>query len=250
MDYTLLNGYSIFELRKIAKDMDIRDASILTKSKLIRDITTCFKYYEKYSDVPKEQKDNNKYTIIKQIGNRGKEGIVYLVKDKKEKKYALKQFKQTKSGNTLKKEAELQQQASKYKVCPKVIEYDVDKKYIVMELLNKNLIEELKEKGELDIEQQREIIQIFRNLDNAKVFHGDANILNFMLDKKGHVKIIDFGFSKPIDDKLIKEHGTDKVNMKFMVSGLLIKLKELTPHKKYDYLIHFVPKEQQYIFNI
>jgi len=35
------------------------------------------------------------YTIIKQIGNEGKEGKTFLVKDRKGNEYAMKTFKKT-----------------------------------------------------------------------------------------------------------------------------------------------------------
>ena len=39
--------------------------------------------------------------------------------------------------------------------------------------------------------------------------------------------IIDFGFSKPVDQKLITELASDFPNQKFMYIGLLIQFKEI-----------------------
>lgn len=51
--------------------------------------------------------------------------------------------------------------------------------------------------------QQKQILDIFIKLDDALVFHGDSNILNYML-KNNKIYIIDFGMSKHIDEKLKK----------------------------------------------
>ena len=39
--------------------------------------------------------------------------------------------------------------------------------------------------------------------------------------------MIDYGFAKDIDDKLIRKHETETPNMKFMILGLILKLKEI-----------------------
>ena len=97
-----------------------------------------------------------------------------------------------------------------------------------MDKLNKNLFDVLKEnKGHLSDYLQTEIIRIIMTLDNIKIFHGDPNPLNFMLDSNDKLYIIDYGFGKKIDDKLVKKHGTHNINMKFMILGLVLKLRDI-----------------------
>ena len=89
------------ELKKIALGMDIKIPK--TKAELVTIMFDCFREYENYK---KEKID--KYTKIKQLGNKGKEGITYLVKTNDELKYAMKTFKKNKSSDKLRKEARFQ----------------------------------------------------------------------------------------------------------------------------------------------
>ena len=117
--------------------------------------------------------------------------------------------------------------AAKHDLSPKIKEIDTDNRYIVMEKLDFNLIDYIKKnKGILSISVQKRIIEIVNKLDEIKVFHGDPNPLNFMF-KGNKLYIIDFGFSKKINSNIKKDHGTVFVNKKFMILGLLIKLKEV-----------------------
>jgi tRNA A-37 threonylcarbamoyl transferase component Bud32 len=153
----------------------------------------------------------------------------------------MKTFKKTKSSERLRQEAELQQMASEFGIAPKVIDIDTVSKYIVMEKMDKHLVDVMKEQnGDLTEEQQQQIIHIFKKLDEAKVFHGDSNILNYMY-KKNKLYMIDFGMSKKIDDKLIKKLKTNTPNMSLMNLGFILKLKELDcPPSSYTYLMTFV----------
>ena len=47
------------------------------------------------------------------------------------------------------------------------------------------------------------------------------------MTKGSTMYIIDFGFAKPIDDKLVKKYETNSPNIKFMILGLMLKLKEI-----------------------
>ena len=106
------------------------------KGNYIESISKAFTEYEEYK---KEKID--KYTKIEQIGLKGKEGTTYLVKDKKGKEYAMKTFRKTKSSAKLQKEVELQEKMSKLGVAPKIYDYDVVSKYIVMEKMDKHLFQ-------------------------------------------------------------------------------------------------------------
>jgi len=185
---------------------------------------------------------DNKYNIIKQIGNVGKEGITYLVQRKSDSsEFAMKTFKKTKSSKNILIESELQHIASKSGVCPKIIDVNVDEKFIVMEKLDTHLYDIMKKQnGDISKKHQEQIIDIFKKLDQTKVFHADSNILNYML-KNNKLYIIDFGMSRKIDEKLIKKLDDDRPNLTFMTLGFVLKLKELKcPPSAYSYLLNFI----------
>jgi len=185
---------------------------------------------------------DNKYNIIKQIGNVGKEGITYLVQRKSDSsEFAMKTFKKTKSSKNILIESELQHIASKSGVCPKIIDVNADEKFIVMERLDTHLYDIMKKQnGDISKKHQEQIIDIFRKLDQTKVFHADSNILNYML-KNNKLYIIDFGMSRKIDEKLTKKLGDDSPNLTFMTLGFVLKLKELKcPPSAYSYLLNFI----------
>ena len=230
MDYSLLEKTSFGELKKMAKDMGLEAKRSSTE--YITDIQKAFKQYEQYK---KDKVD--KYTRIRQLGNKGKEGICFLVKDTGDKEFAMKTFRKTKSSNTLKNEYTLQKAAALAGVSPRVVEYDSVSKYIVMEKMDQHLVDIMKKQnGNLTKSQQLQIIEIYKKLDEVKVFHGDSNLLNYMLKGK-KIYIIDFGFSKEINDKFIKKLGTDTPNIKIMTLGFIIKLKELKcPPGSWKYL--------------
>ena len=158
----------------------------------------------------------------------------------------MKTFKKTKSSTKLRLEADLQRKASAFKIAPNVIEVDTVFKYIVMDRLDTHLIDVMtKQEGDLTERQQKQIISIYKTLDEAEVFHGDSNILNYMF-KKNKLFIIDFGMSKHIDSKLKKKLETDTPNLTLMTLGFILKLKELKcPESSYSYLIKFVSDENK-----
>jgi tRNA A-37 threonylcarbamoyl transferase component Bud32 len=244
MNISQLKNLSYTELKDIAKDMDISIPK--NKDELVKTMLKCFKEWEKYK---KEKID--KYEKIKQLGEKGKEGIVYLVKTKDGKEYAMKTFKSNKSSDKLRKEAELQCMASEYNIAPKVIEIDTVKKTIVMEKMDKHLIELIKnQEGDLKESQQKQIIKIYEQLDKAKVFHADSNILNYMYKGK-KLYIIDFGMSKEIDDKLIKSLGTSTPNIDLMTLGFILKLKELNcKESSYSYFLNYVSDDNKTKFGL
>jgi len=212
------------------------------KEILIEHILVCFRKYEEY------KKDRfDKYVREKQLGNPGKEGVTYLVRDiDSGEYYAMKTFKKTKSSAKLRLEADLQEKASRFKICPKVIAVDTVFKYIVMERMDTHLLDIMKkQEGDLTERQQKQIIDIYRKLDEAEVFHGDSNILNYMF-KKNKLFVIDFGMGKHIDSKLKKKLATDTPNLTLMTLGFILKLKELNcPATSYSYLIQFVTDDNK-----
>lgn len=231
-----LEKYSLPELKKMALDMDLQMRR--SKAEMIKDITVAFKEYEEY-----KREKIDKYKRCEQLGDKGKEGTTFLVKDRNGREFAMKTFRREKSSSTLKKEFLLQKKASKKNITPRVYEYDTVSKYIVMEKMDRHLYDEIKNKGVLSKKFQERILHIFDKLDEAGVFHGDANILNYMI-KDGEVYIIDFGFSKEITPNVLKKLETSRPNYHLMTIGLILKLKELSlEEKSYKYLKKALPVE-------
>jgi serine/threonine protein kinase len=112
-----------------------------------------------------------------------------------------------------------------------------------MDRMDKHLYEEVKLRGSLSKKYQERILYIFEKLDRAGVFHGDANILNYMI-RGSELYIIDFGFSKEITPQLLKKLGTDRPNGHLMTIGLILKLKELgVTESSYKYLKKSLPSD-------
>jgi len=95
-----------------------------------------------------------------------------------------------------------------------------------MEKMDKHLLDVIVHKKCLSENHQRQIYHLFNKLDDIGVFHNDANICNYML-KGNRIYLIDYGYAKDIDNKLIKQYNTDKLNTKLMLAGFMLKLQEL-----------------------
>lgn len=240
----LLQDYSFTELKQLCKKMDIKPKR--SRAGTIDAIIEGFNEYEEYKN-----KKIDKYTRIKRLGEKGKEGVTYLVTDLEGNKYAMKTFRKGKSSNTLKREYYLQKQASELDVAPKVVEFDTVSKYIVMELMDISLVDVMKkQKGNLLRYQQYQILKLYKRLDEAGVFHGDANISNYMLKGK-QIYMIDYGMSKEITPLLCKKINSDKPNQEIMLLGFILKLKELKcPETAYRYLVPHLKPEQREQFNL
>lgn len=244
MDFTQLNQFSYTELKNLAIKMGLKVRR--DKKTLINNITDAFREYEQY-----KSENIDKYKKVRQIGNKGKEGITYLVTTSTGEEYAMKTFRKKKSSTTLKREVELQKQASTTGIAPEVIDIDTVSKYIVMEKMDKHLIDIMKnQEGDLTRYQQRQIIKIFQKLDRVGVFHGDSNILNYMYKGK-KLYIIDFGMAKPINNSLIRNLGTQTPNIDIMTLGLILKLKELKcPPTSYEHLLPYISENEKKRFQL
>lgn len=183
-----------------------------------------------------------KYDLIKQLGSEGKEGKTYLVNHKHFGNCALKKFRNNIHSNSIHQEAYFLQEASKQHISPKILDLNLEKKYIVMEIMDELLYDRLcKTEGIFTNKDQERLIDIYTNLDKVGIFHADSNILNYMY-KDDTLYIIDFGMSKKIDKDLIKELNTTKPNMELMLLGFILKLKELNcPKTSYEILLRYLP---------
>ena len=145
-------------------------------------------------------------------------------------------------------EVDFQTLASEKGISPKILHSDLNSKKVSMEKLDKTLLDILKKsKGNLSLKYQKRIVEIFKILDELKIFHADPNVLNFM-EKDNQLYIIDFGFAKKITKNLIKKYDNKSdLNMQFMPLGLYIKLKELCPNGKFEIIKAAIPDEKKYI---
>ena len=240
-----LDDLSIEELLEIANEIDMENIPN-DKDNLIINIKKCFNEYKEYN-----KQKFNKYTQMSQLGNDGKDGKTYLVTTTDNKEYAMKKFKKNKSVDKIKEESRLQNLASEFGISPKIIDIDLIGKTIIMEKMDAHLYDIIKtQNGNVTINQQKQLIDIFNKLDESKVMQNDANILNYMV-KDDKIMIIDFGMAKPIDKKLIKKLGFEKPNMKFMLLGFILKLKEFKcPESSYSHLITFVSEKDKADFGL
>lgn len=244
MDYDKIKTLSFSELKEIAIEMGLDKQK--SSQAYVDNITEAFKCYEDY-----KREKIDRYTKVEQLGEKGKEGVVYLVYDNKENRdCAMKCFRKSKSSVTLKKEVQLQSIAANAGVSPDVYDYDTVSNYIVMEKMDNNLFNILKkQKGKLSISYQKQMVNIFKKLDEVGVFHGDASPLNFMIKGK-KLYIIDFGFAKPINMPLIKKYNSKSPNMKFMIIGFILKMREIVPEIRYEYLEEYLTKDEKKKFDL
>lgn len=231
--YSDLETLTFQELKDLALIMDLPPKK--TKAELAEDIAASF------TDLDRHRRHTiDKYETHEQLGEKGKEGTTFRV-TRNGTDYAMKTFKKTKSSDALRTEVAFQEKAARAGVAPEVVDHDTFSKYIVMEKMDTHLVDVMKkQKGELLKYQQLRIIDLFKRLDDAGVFHGDSNIMNYML-KGRDIYLIDFGFAKEINDKLINKLDTGHPNHRFMTLGLIRKLKELgCSESSYKYLLREV----------
>ena len=251
MSYKFLNDISVKDLREICKTVGVENPENISKIDLISYLKNGFKKYNlpepKIEEEVKEKKE--KWQIEDKIGYEGKEGTVYNVK-KGSKYYAMKKFKKDKSENKIKLESDLQKIASKDYLSPKIYDVDLENKYIVMDKLDKNLFDILKENnGKLSSKHQKRMIEIFKALDKLGVYHGDPNPLNFM-EKEGQLYIIDFGFGSNIDKKLCNKLKSKTPNLSYMPIGFLLKIKDVCDTNNYPELLKYISKEDRLKFGL
>lgn len=179
---------------------------------------------------------SKKYKKIRILGE-GQDGVTWLVTDKSGKEWAMKTFKPDKCSKLIAKEAILQFLSFEKGAAPSIIEVDTNEKFIVMEKMDLHLFDLiLSQKGDLTVPQQEEILEMYKRLDEAKVFQSDSNIMNYMYrtkknkDKKENKKeliMIDYGISRDINPELKKSLNSENPNYDIMNVGLILKLKEM-----------------------
>ena len=154
-----------------------------------------------------------KWAKERQLGEKGKEGAVYLVGKQHRRSfvviggrahpsrfshqpapclqvrdggkgpmYAMKEFKATKSAAKVAKEADFQAQAAAVDAAPAVVAVPGGKPpSIVMECMDRTAVEVCRAQGgSLTDAQQWKILALYEALDGIRVLHNDANPLNLM----------------------------------------------------------------------
>ena len=147
--------------------------------------------------------------------------------------------------STLNREAELQKRASLEGISPVVFDVNLVEKYIVMEKLDHHLMDIIaKNNNELSTLYQKKIIDIYNKLDSVGIFHGDANLLNYMV-KGRKLYIIDYGMAREITHQLISKLGTNTPNLNIMTLGFILKLRSMGLGKSsYEYLLTQLSQRQ------
>jgi len=135
------------------------------------------------------------FTVMNQLGEDGKDGIVSLVKFPNGLRCACKQYKRTKSTKMIQKEVDFQRQAAEAGIAPEIMHVDLPNRRIFMEIMAARVVDELSESDE---RFEQELLTIMDKLDSIGILHNDGNALNLMFDNDDNLKIIDFGLSKKI----------------------------------------------------
>ena len=148
------------------------------------------------------QKMSDDFEIIKQLGQDGAQGVVYLVEFPTKLRAAMKQFKRTKSPARIQAEADFQTRAADAGIAPEVMHVDLDKKRIFMEVMQSRIVDVLKQDTNNFCQ---DLLHIMRTLDTLDILHNDGNPLNLMLNDRDELQIIDFGLSKEISPKVRKK---------------------------------------------
>ena len=243
MDVDKLTILNYQQLKDMGKTLDIPIPK--SKSQLISDIMVCLREYETY-----KRDHMDCYKRIRQLGEKGKEGTTFLVEMDNGKQYAMKTFRSQKSVNTLTREANLQKKGAFEGISPKIIDVDLVGKSIVMEKLDRHLVDVMKKHDGLSVSHQRQIVGIYKKLDSVGVFHGDANLLNYVL-KGRKLYIIDYGMAREITPALVSKLGTTTPNMNIMTLGLVLKLRSMGyKRSSYEYLLTKLSDRQLEKFNL
>lgn len=224
MNQEKLNLLTMVQLKELAKKFAVKSGK-KTKQELISDLCKI------------RPKKEYTYKKMRELGHKGGQGKVYLVERNDNRFFAQKVFPKSTPIDKIELEAKLLKKASKLGISPKIIEFNKEKRYIIMELLNKSLFDHLKDNsGKMSPEIQKQIIEIVNTLNKAGIAHGDPSPLNFMF-KGTKLYIIDYGFSSVADKKTVPNG--------MFILGFLLKVKPFTDVTKYKELIAALPLSQK-----
>jgi len=182
---------------------------------------------------------HGKYVVKEVLGDPGIDATTYAM-HYNNNIYALKQYKKGTTMHKLLKDVELQNILKDTHICPDIIDINTAKKYIVMDKLDKHLVDTTKKKG-ISVKYQKQLIDIYKVMDEKGIFHGDPNPLNYMT-KDNKLYVIDFGMSQKINKKFLKKMNTTQPNLHIMTFGFVLKLKAMDfPPDSYKILVKHLP---------
>lgn len=162
------------------------------------------------------------YLISHQLGSEGKDKVCYEGRrGLRGSPVAVAQFKTqssrvqqplrrkgSKSSAAIRVEATFQRRAATAGLAPAIVEEDVERSRLVMELLPGGTLKDVAERqnGRLTLTQQARLVHLMRQLGaptangGAAVLHNDlGNPCNFLCDSEGTFFVIDFGLAKEIE---------------------------------------------------
>lgn len=231
--YSYLGNYTCSELRKMLIDMDLPVPK--NKSEMIAVITKAFKEYEDHKKTKIDQ-----YKVLHKYDTYTHQSNIYLVSSNSDCQYIMKAFPSSKTSESIYKEVELQKIASDAGIAPVIVDFDTVSKYIVMEKLDRNLLDDIKLQGyTVNKNQQKSIYNIHKKLDELGIFYSNIDIRNYMY-KADQLYIIDFSEAKDITKKLLRKLDTDKPNIQNISNKIPKILQELgCPESSYYYICKY-----------
>ncbi|MBW3010817.1 Kae1-associated serine/threonine protein kinase [Candidatus Woesearchaeota archaeon] len=144
---------------------------------------------------------------------QGAEAVIFIdrgavLKERVPKAYRLKEIDEALRKKRTKKEAKVIEDAGKLIPVPGLVNLDISKKSIWMDLIKGEKIRDILEKSEYRKLCRQIGIQIAK-LHDADIIHGDLTTSNFMLGDDKKIYFIDFGLSftsAKIEDKAVDLH--------------------------------------------
>lgn len=144
------------------------------------------------------------FKVIRQLGQDGAQGVVYLVEFPNKLMAAMKQFKKTKSTAKIQAEADFQTRAAQAGIAPDMMHVDLEKRRIFMTPMRDRVVDVLSESSPLFT---KDLHHIMHTLDDIGILHNDANVLNLMLNDDGRLQIVDFGLAKEINRNMLNKYN-------------------------------------------
>lgn len=143
--------------------------------------------------------ENPNWKIIKRIGDEGKDGLSYIIRNETNNvDGVVKLFKYKKSLNKIKNEYNLLKKVSELGLGPKLYQSDIEnKRYIIMERLDLTLNQYLKEK-KFSLNDLKLIIKLYEKLGQIQIAHNDSNITRNIMFKSNRFYLIDFGMAHEV----------------------------------------------------